>query len=251
MSTLKGFSVSALWFAGERLHPTRDFAHRARPLRVRDGVQSRSRTRATRTKGLAGRAPADRRTASTNGIESEDGSVPFLVGDTDGSAAGCVPKTCAQLKAHCGPQSNGCNGVVQCGDCVAPETCGGSGVPNVCGSGGAVADAGGIPSGPLTISPTNAKIVVPLGQHGSPITYTTAVGAVSVAASFSVDLGQVAVIDPSTGVLAATGTVGGVAHVSARRSAGRRSPRPSPSSSPTPTTARRRRRARAPEDSAA
>ncbi len=53
----------------------------------------------------------------------------------DGGTGGgpCVPKTCTQLAANCGPQGDGCGGVVQCGSCNAPETCGGGGVPSQCG----------------------------------------------------------------------------------------------------------------------
>jgi hypothetical protein len=47
--------------------------------------------------------------------------------------AGCVPQTCAGLGASCGDVGDGCGGVLQCGDCMAPLTCGGGGEPNVCG----------------------------------------------------------------------------------------------------------------------
>jgi hypothetical protein len=45
----------------------------------------------------------------------------------------CVPKTCTQLGYTCGPASNGCGGLLDCGKCAAPATCGGGGTPGVCG----------------------------------------------------------------------------------------------------------------------
>jgi hypothetical protein len=35
--------------------------------------------------------------------------------------------------ASCGPIGDGCGGIIQCGDCAAPDTCGGGGDPSVCG----------------------------------------------------------------------------------------------------------------------
>ena len=45
----------------------------------------------------------------------------------------CTPKTCAQQGVTCGPAGDGCGGLLQCGNCAAPQTCGGGGVPGVCG----------------------------------------------------------------------------------------------------------------------
>lgn len=59
------------------------------------------------------------------------GGAPFIV--TDGSSSSCVKLTCAALGATCGPQSDGCGDVIDCGQCTAPETCGGAGVASVCG----------------------------------------------------------------------------------------------------------------------
>lgn len=51
-----------------------------------------------------------------------------------GGPSNCVPKTCADAKANCGPIGDGCGGIVQCGtDCPVGETCGGGGTPSVCG----------------------------------------------------------------------------------------------------------------------
>ena len=45
----------------------------------------------------------------------------------------CTPQTCAEEGFACGPQSDGCGNVIQCGTCVAPQTCGGGGVHGQCG----------------------------------------------------------------------------------------------------------------------
>jgi len=52
----------------------------------------------------------------------------------DGGFSGqCVPKTCTVLGVNCGPQGDGCGGVVQCGNCTPPQTCGGGGTASECG----------------------------------------------------------------------------------------------------------------------
>jgi hypothetical protein len=48
-------------------------------------------------------------------------------------AGACVPKTCLGLNYNCGPASDGCGGLLQCGTCTAPQTCGGGGQPSRCG----------------------------------------------------------------------------------------------------------------------
>ncbi len=64
-------------------------------------------------------------------------STTMTLGGGDAGEGGivnqCVPKTCATLGVTCGPQGDGCGGVVQCGNCVAPATCGGGGMPSQCG----------------------------------------------------------------------------------------------------------------------
>jgi hypothetical protein len=45
----------------------------------------------------------------------------------------CQPKTCAQLGKNCGPQSDTCGGLLQCGTCSGTQLCGGGGTPGVCG----------------------------------------------------------------------------------------------------------------------
>jgi len=52
-----------------------------------------------------------------------DALVPF-----DVLAPGvCVPKTCAELGYDCGQNSDGCDGVLDCGTCSSPHFCGGGG----------------------------------------------------------------------------------------------------------------------------
>jgi hypothetical protein len=69
-----------------------------------------------------------------NGDESaiiDDGGLVF---DASTEMGGCVPKTCTELGANCGPIADGCGTLVDCGTCTAPFACGGGGKPNVCGS---------------------------------------------------------------------------------------------------------------------
>ncbi|PZR18667.1 MAG: hypothetical protein DI536_01950 [Archangium gephyra] len=54
----------------------------------------------------------------------------------DGGAndAGCfINITCASAGKNCGPISDGCGNLIDCGTCALPETCGGGGTPSVCG----------------------------------------------------------------------------------------------------------------------
>jgi hypothetical protein len=45
----------------------------------------------------------------------------------------CTPKTCGDLGYNCGPASDGCGNLLQCGGCFGADTCGGAGAPGVCG----------------------------------------------------------------------------------------------------------------------
>jgi hypothetical protein len=45
----------------------------------------------------------------------------------------CVAKTCAQLSSSCGPQTDGCGRVLNCGTCPLPTSCGGGGTASQCG----------------------------------------------------------------------------------------------------------------------
>ena len=68
-----------------------------------------------------------------------DAGTGITVGDAgltlpgDGGAQ-CVKKTCADLGYNCGPASDGCGNLLQCGTCTSPATCGGGGVPSKCGT---------------------------------------------------------------------------------------------------------------------
>jgi hypothetical protein len=53
-------------------------------------------------------------------------------GSTTGTGA-CVPVTCADVGANCGPISNGCGDSVDCGTCTGTDSCGFAGA-NKCGS---------------------------------------------------------------------------------------------------------------------
>jgi hypothetical protein len=46
----------------------------------------------------------------------------------------CIPKTCTDLGANCGMQSDGCGNLMDCGTCTGGTTCGGGGVPSQCGT---------------------------------------------------------------------------------------------------------------------
>ena len=70
-----------------------------------------------------------------DGGERPDHTVVMKLGGGDSSTGKCVPSTCTQLKANCGPVSDPkCGGVVECGTCSGTESCGGGG-PNKCGKG--------------------------------------------------------------------------------------------------------------------
>src|SRR4051812_38824080 len=67
-----------------------------------------------------------------DGTGSDDGGGgPDLNAGIDGG--GCGLRTCASAKANCGPIGDGCEGLIDCGTCTAPQTCGGGGTPSVCG----------------------------------------------------------------------------------------------------------------------
>lgn len=65
-----------------------------------------------------------------------DAGTPDAGKSDAGAPDGCTQITCAQAGADCGPISNGCGTVIQCGACTGPKTCGGGpdgGAQNVCG----------------------------------------------------------------------------------------------------------------------
>ena len=65
-----------------------------------------------------------------------EGQSPDVV-DTD--VLPCTPLTCQSANAMCGTIPDGCEGILDCGECPAGEQCGGSGLPNHCV---ALSDAG-------------------------------------------------------------------------------------------------------------
>jgi hypothetical protein len=71
-------------------------------------------------------------------LTDSTGSSP--IGILDG-ATGCMPRSCAALGFTCGPNNDGCGGVIDCGGCANPgDYCGGGGYSK-CGP-GVAADAG-------------------------------------------------------------------------------------------------------------
>jgi hypothetical protein len=67
------------------------------------------------------------------GLSNDAGITATDAGLTLTGGAMCMPKTCTTQGANCGPVSDTCGGLLQCGSCNLPETCGGNGVASVCG----------------------------------------------------------------------------------------------------------------------
>src|SRR4051812_46577021 len=80
-----------------------------------------------RTTGAGGAGGQLGNAGGSSGIGDFDAGIDF-----DASCGTAI--TCAQAGANCGPIGDGCGGILQCGDCVAPETCGGAGTASVCGA---------------------------------------------------------------------------------------------------------------------
>ena len=89
----------------------------------------------------------------------------------------CTPTTCAKLGYNCGPASDGCGGLLQCGTCTSPQYCGGAGY-DVCGptsiatcSGGGSTTLTGYVYDPANNLPIyNALVYVPVGGVQTPTT---------------------------------------------------------------------------------
>jgi hypothetical protein len=60
------------------------------------------------------------------GVASQCGAVP--------PGGQCTPVTCASQNVACGPASDGCGRLLDCGQCVPPQSCGGGGVAGQCGA---------------------------------------------------------------------------------------------------------------------
>jgi hypothetical protein len=54
----------------------------------------------------------------------------------------CIPLSCKDIGANCGPVADGCGGLLDCGTCTAPFICGGGGTSSVCGNPFVKGDAG-------------------------------------------------------------------------------------------------------------
>jgi hypothetical protein len=68
-------------------------------------------------------------TCGGGGVSSQCGAPP--------PGGHCTPATCASQNLACGPASDGCGNLLDCGQCVPPLSCGGGGVPGQCGAGDA------------------------------------------------------------------------------------------------------------------
>jgi hypothetical protein len=119
----------------------------------------------------------------------------------------------AALGAACGSSSNR-SGFTSGADASLGDGSGDDGAGSG-GEGGMLFGDGSAPSGSLAITPTNKTITVTYGQQTPTVKYSATIGGQSVPASFSIDLGQIAGVTASTGVLAPTGKLGGVANVTA------------------------------------
>jgi len=63
----------------------------------------------------------------TSGADTSQASQP------DMPPGACEPTTCMAAGKTCGVIPDGCEGELDCGGCIDPDTCGGGGVDNVCG----------------------------------------------------------------------------------------------------------------------
>ncbi len=64
---------------------------------------------------------------------TRDGTVELALACHPQCATPCLPTSCAAAGKNCGAISDGCNHVIECGDCKPPLRCSGGGVANVCG----------------------------------------------------------------------------------------------------------------------
>jgi hypothetical protein len=72
--------------------------------------------------------------------------LPPGIGPDGGPVSSCTPTTCAALGYTCGPASDGCGGLIQCGTCTAPEKCGSGGFSKCGLPPGVLPDGGSINS---------------------------------------------------------------------------------------------------------
>ncbi len=132
-------------------------------------------------------------------------------GEADGGHllpdGGCRPLTCADVGAACGVAGDGCGGLLQCGQCNAPDVCGGANIPYVCGDGSGAGGGGCI--APTVSCNTDAGAICTDVQSDSancggcgkacPASFTCANGSCSPqctgAASCNADAGEICVGD--------------------------------------------------------
>ena len=127
-----------------------------------------------------------------------------------GAATACVDQTCVAgaCTGVCAPMQTQCsgNGVATC------DPTGNFGNPPV-DCGGQTCFQG--QCGTLVIAPAAQHISVPFGQQSPTVQYTATLNGMQVPASFAIDVGPIAGVTAGTGLLTPTGTIGGVAHVTA------------------------------------
>jgi hypothetical protein len=92
----------------------------------------------------------------------DDSGNSIVVGE---GGTGCKPKSCADLHYDCGPNSDGCGGLLQCGGCAAGQMCGYGGY-SVCGSIYTAVDGSSIGDGGLPIC--KPKSCADLGYNCGP-----------------------------------------------------------------------------------
>lgn len=78
------------------------------------------------------------------GMDATDAPFPdvFIDAPKDGPHALCEPRSCKSAGYQCGPNGDGCGGILQCGACMTPEFCGGGGY-SLCGGGFGLGPDGG------------------------------------------------------------------------------------------------------------
>lgn len=83
------------------------------------------------------------------GTNDDSGGGILPDNDGGGGSKGCVPKTCPELGYSCGPNGDGCGGLVDCGQCQLPQVCGGGGYSK-CGGGNGLGPDGAPICNPTT-----------------------------------------------------------------------------------------------------
>ena len=81
--------------------------------------------------------------STSGGDASVDGSSFHITSDAGGNR--CTPVTCASIGYTCGPNADGCGGLLQCGTCSGANYCGGGGFSK-CGNPALGPDGGSLMS---------------------------------------------------------------------------------------------------------